>query len=114
MATKKDPEIAKLEKRAKVAREKVKIAKIHKELGLDPPMDFTTRGFKARIRKQARELPKETRQQVLDALNDRENPQFKTYNGIAEAFGLKFNDVLGVELLNTEVVRYTFLRTETK
>ena len=114
MAKTKDPEIDKLEKRAKAAREKVKTAKLYNELGLDPPLDFSTRAFKARVRRQARELPKETRQKVLDALHDRENPQFETYGGIMEAFGLTFNDILGVKLLNTEVVRYTFLRTETK
>ena len=116
MATPKDPEIAKLEKRAKAAREKLKTAKLYKEFGIEPLPDFSTRAFKARIKKQARELPKEKRQQILDALHDAQSAQerFKTYKDIMDAFGVQFNDVLGVELLNTEIVRYTFLRTETR
>ena len=106
MKKQKDPEIAKLEKRAKAAREKVKEAKLFKELGIEPLPDMSTRAFKARIKKKARELPKEKRQQILDAYHDRENPAYKTWKGIADAFGVTWNDVLGVVELNTKVVRY--------
>lgn len=114
MKKQKDSEIVKLEKRAKAAREKLKEARICKELGIKPFPDMSTRAFKARLKKQALELPKEKRQQILDAYHDRENPVYKTWNGIAEAFGVTFNDVLGVVELNTKIYRYTVVEKETK
>jgi len=80
--------------------------KIRKKMGLPPRKRITRATIRAEWKKQAKALPHELRQDILNMLR-----AGSTYGDIVELTSVDLETVLGVEDLNTAYIPY--LRKET-
>lgn len=103
----KDPQIARLEARAKKANEELRYAKACDKYGFY--VTRTARQLNDEARKLARALPKETRQRVLDMWR----AGGKSINDMATECGVSPQECCGVILINTKTIKYKVLNTET-
>jgi hypothetical protein len=103
----KDPQIARLERKAHKAEETLKLAKFCKKRGL-PPLE-TRREHSARLRREAKELPKEKRQAVLDTFRR----GGLTLGEMAHACDITIHQFVGVLMINTKTVTCKTLNEET-
>lgn len=104
--TKSDPEIDRLKKKVVKSKEQLTVAQLCKKHGLRNFMD--TRQYKINSRRLAKALPKEKRQEVLDAYH-----QGGVMKEMAQSCGVTIDEFWGVILLNTKVITYKLIRKET-
>lgn len=101
------PEIIRLKKTADRARANLDRAKLYQKHGLELPP--TKRQMNAESRRMARALPKEKRQEVLDAFRQ----GGRTMKEIASECGVSIEEIIGVILINTKTVKHMILNVET-
>jgi len=101
--SKKSPELERLKKKADKAKAEFWYAQYCQENGL--PLPLTGRQITMAARKKARDLPKEKRQEVLDAFRSGQ----KTVKEIAENCGVTIDELIGVVIINTKTIKYTVL-----
>lgn len=104
----KDPQLARLEARAKKVNEELRHAKACNKYGF-PVLYSTKRQIHSDLKKKAKALPKETRQKVLDMYR----AGGKSFAEMAEECGVSIHELCGVVLINTKTIKYTVLNTET-
>lgn len=107
MPPKKDPKIEALERKAKKAREEIKYRKICQKYNMKPLE--TSREYTTRVKREAKALPKELRQQCLDTYRK----GGLTLEQMATLCGVTIHQMVGVYLINRKRVTYTTLNTET-
>lgn len=101
------PEIIRLKKTADRARANLAKAKLYQKHGLEMPT--TKRQMNSEARKMARALPKEKRQEVLDVFRQ----GGRTMKEIATECGVSIEEIIGVILINTKIVKHTILNVVT-
>lgn len=104
---KKDPKIEALEQKIKKAREEISYRKSCKRFNLKPIE--TRREAEARMKSDAKALPKELRQKCLDTYRE----GGRSLDEMATLCGVTVQQMVGVFLINIKRVTYTTLNTET-
>ena len=103
----KDPKIEALEQKIKKAREEISYRKSCKRFNIKPIE--TRRECEARMKREAKALPKELRQKCLDTYRE----GGRSLDEMAKICGVTVSQIAGVFLLNLKRVTYTTLNTET-
>ena len=106
MPKKKDLEQTKLEKKVAIAKEKLAMSQMRKALNM--PVPKTDQEYRVIIKKEARAIPKELRQSILNELHNS-----KTIGEVQESCGVSMHCVLGVIELNMTITKYKRLNTKT-
>lgn len=104
---KKDPKIEALERKAKKAREEIKYRKICQKYNMKPLE--TSREYTTRVKREAKALPKELRQQCLDTYHK----GGLTLEQMATLCGVTIHQMVGVYLINRKRITYTILNEKT-
>ena len=104
---KKDTKIEALEQKIKKAREEILYRKSCKRLNIKPIE--TRRECEARMKREAKALPKELRQKCLDTYRE----GGRSLDEMAKICGVTVSQIAGVFLLNLKRVTYTILNEET-
>lgn len=107
-----EKEIARRKARAAKAKKELDRAKNCKKYGLPLLSIPTSRQLEAGWKKAAREMPKEKRQAVLDAYHKRVL-EGGTVGEILEECGVTHEEYLGIIKLNTKVLKFSTVNTET-
>ena len=103
----KDPKIEALEQKIKKAREEISYRKSCKRFNIKPIE--TRRECEARMKREAKALPKELRQKCLDTYRE----GGRSLDEMAKICGVTVSQIAGVFLLNLKRVTYTILNEET-
>ena len=104
---KKDPKIEALERKVRKAKDEISYLKQCKKFNVKPVE--SRRECEARMKREAKALPKELRQKCLDTYRE----GGRSLDEMAKICGVTVSQIAGVFLLNLKRVTYTTLNTET-